>query len=253
MKKILIIGTGIIVIVIAIMAILNKDKNSAPTNELAKSDTTEVLAQLNDVDQSDYVEVESLSLSEIDSGLSEIESEGLVFMREEEKLARDVYLALDEYWNMNIFQNIARSEETHTQSIKYLLDKYDISDPVTDDQPGVFINQNLQKMYDDLVAQGRQSLSEALLVGAMIEEVDIADLDKYLAQTDNSDITLVYENLQKGSRNHLRSFVSVYEKFADEDYSAQYMDATTVSEILNSDRETGNVQGNQDGNGRRGR
>ena len=184
------------------------------------------------------------------SELSDLEIQGLLFMREEEKLARDVYLTLGEMWNMNIFENIARSEQTHTDAIKVLLDQFGLEDPMATDEVGVFENEKLQTMYDDLVAAGSQSLIEALKVGAAIEEIDIIDLEEYSVQTDNADIQLVYANLTKGSRNHLRSFVSVLEKQSGESYQPQYLTQEAFNTIINSAMEnSGNGRGNSGGNG----
>ena len=54
------------------------------------------------------------------------ERNGLVLMREEEKMAHDVYSFLYDKWNIMIFNNIASSEQTHTNAVLELLDKYDI-------------------------------------------------------------------------------------------------------------------------------
>ena len=121
----------------------------------------------------------------VSGDLTEVEAEGLIFMREEEKLARDVYLTLYDQWNIPIFQNIARSEQTHTDAIKNLLDTYGLVDPMVNDKIGVFVNPDLQALYDQLVEMGSQSLSDALKVGIAIEEIDILDLKKYIAQTDH--------------------------------------------------------------------
>lgn len=172
--------------------------------------------------------------------LSAVEIDGLLFMREEEKLARDVYLTLYETWNQPIFSNIARSEQTHTEAVRDLITKYNLTDPVTDDAVGVFVNQELQTLYNTLVDQGNQSFVGALQVGATIEDLDIKDLDEQMALTDNEDIVLVYEQLQRGSRNHLRSFASQLEK-NESSYEPQYISEMEYSEIISSDRETGNA------------
>lgn len=138
--------------------------------------------------------------------LSESEKNGLLLMREEEKLARDVYTALSEKWGLPIFSNIARSEQQHMNMVLPLLERYQIADPVGADTPGVFRDANLQTLYDKLVEEGSISVLEALNVGAEVEELDIADLMTLMGETDNRDIRLVYQNLMKGSRNHLRSF-----------------------------------------------
>lgn len=151
-----------------------------------------------------------LDLSGVKVGeLSQAEIDGLVFMREEEKLARDVYLAMYDLWAQRTFTNIARSEQEHMDSVLELLDAYGIADPVAGKEQGEFQNAELQALYDDLIAQGSQSLAEALRVGAAIEEIDILDLRERQAQTTDSHILRTYANLESGSENHLRAFVSV--------------------------------------------
>lgn len=138
--------------------------------------------------------------------LSEAETKGLLLMREEEKLARDVYAALADKWDIPIFGNIAKSEAQHMEMVRVLLERYGIEDPVADDRPGEYRDPALQALYDGLTEKGNASLEAALRVGAEVEELDIADLMKLMGEADNPDIRLVYQNLMKGSRNHLRSF-----------------------------------------------
>ena len=163
--------------------------------------------------------------SAVESGtLSEDEVAGLLFMREEEKLAHDVYMALYEQWGLPIFQNIAASELTHTEAVKTLLNKYEIPDPSEEVSAlGQFSNQDLQALYDELVEIGSTSLADALMVGTAVEEIDILDLEKYIVQTELADIIQVYENLLAGSKNHLRSFVATLEKQTDETFQPQYL------------------------------
>lgn len=153
-------------------------------------------------------------------------------MREEEKLAHDVYLALYENWGLSIFQNIVNSELTHTEAAKSLLDAYGLEDPAAGTEPGEFVNADIQALYDELIAQGSQSLSESIQIGAAIEEVDILDLETYQAQTDNARISMVYENLMKGSRNHLRSFTSTLNQQTGETYQPQYLSTDAYQSIL---------------------
>lgn len=151
-------------------------------------------------------EVEALS----EGDLTSAEIAGVLFMREEEKLARDVYQELAKSSSLPIFTNIGRSEQTHMDAVKVLIDQYDLKDPVL--ASGRFVNTDLQALYDRLVAQGRANQVEALKVGAAIEEIDLVDLAARMAETDEAAIKLVYENLMKGSRNHLRSFVSTLDR-----------------------------------------
>lgn len=136
------------------------------------------------------------------------EAAGLVYMREEEKLAHDVYTTLYEQWGLPIFDNIAESEERHEDRVETLLDRYQIPDPAEDNVIGVFTDPSLQQLYDTLVVQGSQSPTDALQVGVLIEETDIVDLQERIAATDNADIQQVYGQLLNGSNNHLSAFNS---------------------------------------------
>ncbi|MFC1879202.1 DUF2202 domain-containing protein [Chloroflexota bacterium] len=178
--------------------------------------------------------------------LSEVEAEGLLFMREEEKLARDVYTALYATWELPLFQNIANSEQAHMDAVKVLLDTYNLVDSAQE-QAGVFTNPELQTLYDELVALGNQSLADALKVGAAIEEIDILDLQTRLAQTDSLDIQQVYNNLLMGSENHLRSFTNTLMTQTGETYQPQYLSMEEYQLIVS---QTG--QGNGNGNSGRG-
>jgi len=167
----------------------------------------------------------------------------LVQLREEEKLARDVYLYLYTEWDQWIFSNIAQSEQQHMEAVKGLLDKYQIDDPVEPDIQGHFKDQELQNLYDDLIAAGSESKEDALHVGATIEDLDIFDIYEMIDHaTSFEDFTSVYENLSKGSRNHLRSFVGQLVLF-DETYvyEAQYLSQEEVDEIIASPMETGSL------------
>lgn len=170
--------------------------------------------------------------------LSEAEVNGLLFMREEEKLARDVYIAMYALGYSKVFDNISNSEQTHTDAILTLLDRYGIPDPVGDNAEGVFVDPVLQGLYDALIVLGSPSLVEALYVGAEIEEIDILDIQKYVDEVEgNQDIVIVYENLMKGSRNHLRSFVK---NLANQgvDYAPKHLTQEVYDAIINAAMET---------------
>lgn len=132
----------------------------------------------------------------------------LTYMREEEKLARDVYLYLNDIWQLRSFDNISRSEQKHMDSVKSLLDSYGIADPAADKEKGEFTNPDLQALYNELIEQGSISLIEAIKVGILIEETDIDDLKEAISLTNNDDIKTVYSNLLRGSQNHLKAFTS---------------------------------------------
>ncbi len=175
--------------------------------------------------------------------LSAEEEMGLLKMREEEKLARDVYQVLYKKWNQPVFSNIAQSEQRHMDAVKVLLDKYNMVDPAANLPQGEFTDPELQKLYNSLTAQGQQSLQEALLVGATIEDLDIKDLYDFLEQTDNRDIQIVYQNLLKGSRNHMRAFHSQL-LMEGVTYEAQFLTDAQIQDIVSSPRERGAVDEN---------
>jgi hypothetical protein len=173
----------------------------------------------------------------------------LEYMREEEKLAHDVYVALYDLWGVPVFNNIAAAETTHTSAVLRLLNRYGIADPVAGNPAGVFANADLQALYDELVAQGSLSAADAYYVGATIEEVDIADLQKSIAASRQADITAVYNSLLRGSSNHLRAFVGQWERTTGQTYQPQVLDQATYAAIIGGS--TGGGRGNS--NGRWGR
>ncbi len=172
--------------------------------------------------------------------LSKEEIKHLKYMREEEKLARDVYITLYKKWKLPIFRNISKSENWHMYMVKLLLDKYNLNDPVekTGDKIGIFKNKELQNLYNTLIEKGSRSLKDALIVGATIEDLDIRDLQKSIKITDNKDINLVFNNLEKGSRNHLRAFVKTLKRYGW-DYKPKYISEEYFNQIINSKWERG--------------
>lgn len=170
--------------------------------------------------------------------LSQAELASLSFMREEEKLAKDVYITLYNKWGVNIFTNISASEQTHMESVLLLLTKYSLTDPVGSNAIGVFNNTTLQNLYNQLVVQGNTSILEAYKVGATIEDLDIFDLRNALINIDSQDIRLVYDMLTKGSRNHMRSFYKNILNVGGT-YIPQYITQAEFDAIINSSMETG--------------
>ena len=156
---------------------------STATPEISATEDVPALAEdITVVDEDSTTSVDPVALDHVFSGiattdLSEVEAEGLSFMREEEKMARDVYLTLYEQWGIRIFQNIAGAEETHMSAVADLLERYGLPDPAADTAVGVFANYELQALYDQLIEEGSQSLADALRVGALVEDVDIIDLE----------------------------------------------------------------------------
>ena len=195
------------------------------------------------VDSEGATRVESGALgSQLDSipkaDLTTSERDGLLKMREEEKLAHDVYVTLGNKWNLNVFDNISAAEQTHTDAVKTLLDRYALADPAAGNTVGNFTNPDLQTLYTELVSQGSGSLVAALTVGATIEDLDIADLQALATTT--PDLALVYANLEKGSRNHLRAFAKQLDKNGAT-YTPTHITQAAYDEIVSSAIERGSA------------
>jgi len=152
----------------------------------------------------------SMNASEVSISTNTItsaDSIGLLLMREEEKMARDVYSYFFDKYKLRIFNNIAKSEQVHTNAVLYLLKKFNITDPAYT-EVGKFQDADLQSLYTKFSSEA-STINMALSTGAYIEEYDIADLQKLIAETNNADIKRVYSNLLRGSVNHLRAFTGV--------------------------------------------
>ena len=142
--------------------------------------------------------------------LTDDQKDILLYMYQEEKVARDVYYYLGNlYPDENTFAYIQTSEQRHMDACEELCIKYGVDISGVDESArGEFILPELQDLYDTLIAQGEPSLRAALEVGILIEETDITDLDDAIAAmpSDASDIIRVFENIQEGSLNHLEAF-----------------------------------------------
>lgn len=168
------------------------------------------------------------------STLTVDDEDALLFMLEEEKLARDTYKFLNEYWGMVQFENIMQSEQSHMDAVETLLVAYDIEYDILED--GVFENEDLQNWYDTFVQDGIVDEVAALTVGATIEDLDIVDLEEHIKATSNTDIADVFSSLQCGSRNHLRSFVQSIENLG-ETYTPQFLAQEEYETILDGSHE----------------
>ena len=195
------------------------------------------------------------------SPLDDIEASHLTFMREEEKLARDVYLTFaDWYPNQQVFDNIAnKSEQTHTDTMRDKLELYNLDDPNPEtnnlpDSLGDFTGEEwgwyFEEKFAQLTEKGANSELDALYVGAFIEELDMNDIadcpevmtddeeTKYpdpcgLHYTDETGLINAYSFLIDGSERHLRAFVGQIEAVIGEcNYEAQYLSQTDVDAIL---------------------
>lgn len=182
--------------------------------------------------------------------LSPAAADALRFMREEEKMARDLYTAFHETWGLPVFQNIAASEQAHMDAVLSFLNAYELADPAAGNGPGEFSNPELQALYEELTAQGAVSLADALMAAAAVEEIDILDLEARMAAIDNAQVVQMFRHLRDGSQNHLRAFVNNYERRAGAAYRPQYLTQARYETMMMAMGSGGN--GAQNGRGRSG-
>ena len=163
--------------------------------------------------------------------LTSSEAAHLRFIREEEKLARDIYYVLAEMWDLKIFVKIAESEQRHTDAVRLVIEKYVISDPAKATPPGIFANEEVQKLYNVLNERGKASSLEALKIGALTEEKDISDINVAVADTNKPDLLELYSYLKEGSSTHLRGFMAKIKK-AGGDYAPQFLSIEDFEKAL---------------------
>lgn len=164
--------------------------------------------------------------------LTEAERDALLFLREEEKLARDVYDALADFGRP--FTNIRHSEQRHMDAVLALLDAYGLDDPAAGLAPGEFRDPALAALYTSLVVEGQADLRSALTVGCRIEELDLRDLALAKADTTRPDVLATYDALLAGSRNHLRAYYGKLRQSGG-DYTPQYVDQSTFDAIVSGE------------------
>lgn len=174
---------------------------------------------------------EETGVSGPELALTAIEQYDLSFLREEEKLARDVYLFNKERYGENIFDNIASSEQTHMDKVLEFLELAGLDDPIKTNAIGDFNNAELASLYRELTEQSSVSLVEALKVGALIEDLDIDDIEKMMAHTTNTSVLKVYSNLVCGSKNHIRSYTNSIVSNG-ETYTPQFITVEYYNQIL---------------------
>jgi hypothetical protein len=161
--------------------------------------------------------------------LTPMEKDGLIFIWEEEKAARDIYSSLYEKNNQTIFLDLTRSEESHMDQAKAVIEKYDLSLPR--DVRGAFGNQTLQNIHDRLLAEGLESDEQALKAAAEFEEISIMDLEAELAAAENEDVRTMYQGLLAGSRKHLRSYIADLKEQGTE-YKPRHLERSEFEETV---------------------
>lgn len=187
-------------------------------------------------EEDNSIEINENSFNELNDNLNtqalnDSDKEALLFMLEEEKLARDTYVFLDNLWSINQFANIKNSEQSHMDAVESLLVQYGIEYEIL--PAGQFANTALQDFYDQFISDGSKSVANALQIGATIEDLDIVDLQEYIDETSNPSLIAVFENLKCGSTNHLRAFLKGIKNLGDT-YTPQFLSVESYNSIINA-------------------
>ena len=173
----------------------------------------------------------------VESKLNSDVVNGLLKMYEEEKMARDLYLEFLRLWNQKIFRNIAKSEIRHMHAVSRMLDFFDIdAKELKKLKSGQYSDENIRNLYEKLINEGNKSQISAFKQGAMLEEIDIGDLNTELAKKITPELMAMYKNLLSASEDHLRAYVRVLERRGVE-YYPQILKLSEYETILSERNE----------------
>lgn len=169
----------------------------------------------------------------VKNGLSEKEISAILYMREEEKLARDVYRTLYAIWPSNVFYNIPVSEEGHMDVFGQLITQYRLEDPIKNNAEGVYSNPVFTRLFQELTKKGRKSYVDALKVGALIEDKNMHNLIAHGSETEKADLKMVYSTVLAQSQRHMAAFIRNLRREGGA-YSPKYITQEQFKEALGS-------------------
>lgn len=212
-----------LVLAVALFAFASCSENIDGTDEI-------VVAVATETDEKSAEVAVLCGTCDFTGTLTEAEITSLTEMREEEKFAREVYLAMNTLYDYRVFANISKSENAHTSAVLYIMNGFGLTDP-SPVGATEFNNTLFTDLYAQLTEKGAVSLVEALKVGAFIEEYDIADLQRHLAETENATVAKVYGNLLRGSKFHLKAFTNAL-KFQGATYTPTVISVEAYNEII---------------------
>lgn len=131
----------------------------------------------------------------------------LAFMAEEELVAHDLYTVFAGLYDTPVFNKVANSESKHLEAVRTLMERYGVTDPTVDHTAGVFSDESLQKLYDELLVLGQSSEEGALEAGRTVEKTDIEGLTAAAkGATTAPDAKAVFTRLLEASKHHLTAF-----------------------------------------------
>ena len=167
--------------------------------------------------------------------ISKSDRDAIIYVVQEEKVAHDFYKAMYELHGVISFRSISKSEGLHMDQAKQLIEHFGIEDPNKEyyDTPGSFKNPKFEEMYNSLVRNGTNSIVDALVEAARFEEMDIVDIQRFTASTQDEYLKSTFEKLSGVSENHLKALVKdLFERGVE--YTPKYLSAEQYNEIITS-------------------
>ena len=149
-----------------------------------------------------------LAREQATTALSSAEVATLIYLREEGKLARDIFVSMYRNWGSETFSNSAFSKQIHMDAMKEMLDAYKLPDPIQS-HAGVFINPDLKARYDQLLTSGLRSYIDSLYVGATIEENNSLTIRGAIKESTHTDLTKSYRALLDESKKNLDVYIKL--------------------------------------------
>lgn len=180
----------------------------------------------------------------------------LVFICEEEKLARDVYHLFDRRFpDLGVFAELEAGKESSRCAVEKLLRQYRVSIPRVNENVGVFswgiYGRYFTEKFLVVSNQGSMNPLSALYAGAFLEELNILDIEQCpkvivdidngikdaascgMQYTDNPAIRAAYDELLAESRRHLRILVNnIEQRTGPGSYRAQLLKPDELASVL---------------------
>ncbi|MDZ4059371.1 MAG: DUF2202 domain-containing protein, partial [Bacteroidales bacterium] len=211
------------------IGLISCEKNELPLEETLNTEL-EVISVAAD-GTTTFVTTNLCPVFDTTAELTANEIEFLYAVREDEKLARDVYTYFFDKFELAPFSRIAKAEANHIAAVERLLYFYSITYPAVG-PVGEFKDGDRKAYYESLINKGDTAL-EAYKATAYLEEKDVADYTLVLGSIQNPNIKMVIENLIKGSSNHLRASVRQVNALGGT-YAPAFLTQEKFEEIVNS-------------------
>lgn len=170
--------------------------------------------------------------------LSAAEQRAMAQVRKFELMAYDVCMTFNNPNRQELFDDVAPNENRQANLALALFTRYSINDPCPNHSLGVFTDTAYQNLYNRLVYLSQNTYLNALLKGAMLEELEISRLNDLSNNVDQRDLAWAFNHMEKQSRNNLRMFYNEIIARGGS-YSPHYLTWQYFNRIVTTGPETG--------------